>query len=185
MQRKFLLTAIGEDRPGIVSRLTEVLVSQNANLEESRMAILGGEFAAIVLIAVPEDVDVDVLTVELGKLQKDGITVTLKKTTPLDAARFADCVQYRLELTGADHEGIVFKISQLLRNHSINIQTMETEVVPAPMTATPLFQLRAVIAAPRTLSFGELKKQLDKVAEAESVDINIKEVDASTACAKR
>ncbi|MBZ0186776.1 MAG: hypothetical protein K8F91_11050, partial [Candidatus Obscuribacterales bacterium] len=46
MNNQLLVTAVGEDRPGIVARVTEVLSGHGANLEASRMAILGGEFAA-------------------------------------------------------------------------------------------------------------------------------------------
>ena len=45
-----VLTAIGEDRPGIVDDLTRVLLNAELNIEDSRMSLLGGEFAIILLL---------------------------------------------------------------------------------------------------------------------------------------
>lgn len=182
MQNKFLLTVVGEDRPGIVARLTEVLVKHEANLEESRMAILGDEFAAIVLISVSDN-KLDNLKKELSSLEKEGIQITYKGTQPLGSERFAGYSWYRLHLTGADHEGIVFKVAQMLRERSINIQSMETDVVPAPETATPLFKLDATIVVPATIRSAELEKELSRIGEEEMVDIVIKEVDSAKAVA--
>ncbi len=45
-----VLTAVGPDRPGLVSEISSLVLAAGANLEDSRMAILGGEFALLVLV---------------------------------------------------------------------------------------------------------------------------------------
>jgi glycine cleavage system regulatory protein len=40
-----VVTAVGQDRRGTVKMITDVVVTHFANIEESRMARLGGEFA--------------------------------------------------------------------------------------------------------------------------------------------
>ena len=40
-----VLTALGPDRPGLVNEISAMVLAAGANLEDSRMAILGGEFA--------------------------------------------------------------------------------------------------------------------------------------------
>ena len=49
MRRWFILSAIGTDRPGLVADLAQLIYDCDANLEDSRMTILGNEFAAILL----------------------------------------------------------------------------------------------------------------------------------------
>ena len=50
-QKTYLvLSALGEDRPGIVSQLSKVLLEAGCNIEDSRMAVLGGEFAVMLLV---------------------------------------------------------------------------------------------------------------------------------------
>src|SRR4051812_38699482 len=72
MKTQLLVTLFGEDKPGIVARVTELFVANGANLEESRMAILGGEFAAIMLVSIEAD-KVEALKSKLEKLSSEGI----------------------------------------------------------------------------------------------------------------
>ena len=51
MQNNFVLTVTGPDRIGIVERVTGLLFERGANVETSRMARLGGEFAMLLLVA--------------------------------------------------------------------------------------------------------------------------------------
>jgi glycine cleavage system transcriptional repressor len=182
MKQQLLVTAAGEDRPGIVARLTEIFVKHGANLEESRMAILGGEFAAIILISIPSE-NVQALEKELSGLKSETITATTKATKPLDPQRFANHHQYELILNGADHEGIVHNVSTFLRDRSINIESMETTVVPAPVTGSPLFKMKAALIVPPTISAAELNKHLAEIGTAQGVDISISE--RQPAAAKR
>lgn len=49
-----VLTAVGPDRPGLVSEIASAIHRAGANLEDSRMAILGGEFALLLMVSGPE-----------------------------------------------------------------------------------------------------------------------------------
>ncbi len=172
MRTQLLVTSVGEDRPGIVARLTEIFVANNANLEESRMAILGGEFAAIMLVSLPA-ANLASLEKDLAKLQTEGISASARKTEVKDPQRYRAYESYEILLKGADHEGIVHTVSCQLRDLRINIQTVETLVVHAPVSGSPLFQLRAMVQAPPDLSRAQLKESLDKIAAQESVDIEL------------
>lgn len=180
MRTQLLVTSVGEDRPGIVARLTEIFVANQANLEESRMAILGGEFAAIMLVSLPTEKE-SALAASLSKLQSEGISVVTKKTAQLKADRFEGYANFRLLLTGADHEGIVFRVSSYLKDNSINIQAVDTKVVNAPETGSPLFEMRASIQVPPNCRVSELRKDLNRIADEETVDIELHESAAPAA----
>ena len=51
MRRWFAMSAIGRDRPGIVADLAELIYECDCNLEDSRMTILGSEFAVLLLLS--------------------------------------------------------------------------------------------------------------------------------------
>jgi glycine cleavage system transcriptional repressor len=170
VKAELLVTSVGEDRPGIVARLTEVFVKHGANLEESRMAILGGEFAAIMLTTLPEE-KVPELQNALGKLKDEGITVTTKLTRRLEAPK--GFTQYTLILSGADHEGIVHNVAARLRDKMVNIESLETEVINAPLSGIPLFTMKATLQAPAGLRVEDLRSSLAEIANAESVDIEL------------
>ncbi len=172
MKEHLLVTAVGEDRPGIVSHLAEVITRHGANMEDSRMTVLGGEFAAIALVTVPEAKEAELLK-DLESLAKEKIHVTTKKTKAPDASRFKGYTNYQISLEGADHEGIVHKITSYLKNHGINIQSMETELVPAPETGTPLFCMNAIVSVPPSINFKTLNEELDAIGAEEAVDVDV------------
>ncbi|MBS2007517.1 MAG: glycine cleavage system protein R [Cyanobacteria bacterium SZAS TMP-1] len=172
MKNQLLVTAIGEDRPGIVAKLTEIVAKHGGNLEASRMALLGGEFAAISLVTVPA-AKMKELETALGALSKEGLTVICKETTGVSSERFAGHSFYKIALTGADHEGIVHKISAHLRDLNINFQSVDTDVTNAPVTGTPLFTLHATIAVPASISYEALSRDLATLADEEAVDIDL------------
>ncbi len=172
MTNHLLVTAVGEDRPGIVAKITEVLVSHGANLEESRMAILGGEFAAVMLVT--GQMDASELQKDLSALEKDGIAVTTRSTKPISAERYRDHTACEIFLRGADHEGIVHSVSSQLKDKDINIQSVHTEVISAPVSGSPLFCMNATILVPPSLPVETLKSDLARIGDAQSVDIELK-----------
>ena len=50
-----VLTSIGADRPGLVDTVSEYVYSRGGNVEASRAATLGGEFAMIMLVSGEAD----------------------------------------------------------------------------------------------------------------------------------
>ena len=57
--RWVVLSAIGRDRPGLVAELAQLVYDCDANLEDSRMTILGSDFAMLLLCSStnPESAD--------------------------------------------------------------------------------------------------------------------------------
>jgi len=51
MESYLVITALGEDKPGIVDKLSQTVAECGCNVVDSRMTVLGGEFAVIQLIS--------------------------------------------------------------------------------------------------------------------------------------
>ena len=47
-----IISAVGSDRPGIVSEISGVITRHGGNVEESRMSRMGSDFAMIILISI-------------------------------------------------------------------------------------------------------------------------------------
>ena len=45
-----VISAVGADHPGLVNDLSRSILEYGCNIEDSRMTVLGGEFAAILLV---------------------------------------------------------------------------------------------------------------------------------------
>jgi len=172
MKTYLVVTLTCPDRPGIVDRITEVIADYSANWEESRMAHLGGEFTGIVMISVPQQ-EAEAVAEALRALSDEQMTVTVKITRSAASESMAGYVLYSLRLRGADHEGIVHKVSHYLAGHGVNVETMDTEVVRAPMSATRLFHMAAQIKVPTELSLSELNENLELIGHELGVDIEV------------
>ena len=55
MQSSFIVTFIGDDRPGLVEQLSSAIERCGGNWQESRLSQLGGKFAGLVLVTLAED----------------------------------------------------------------------------------------------------------------------------------
>src|SRR5262245_16731267 len=115
-----ILTAIGPDQVGLVENLSAFISRRGCNIEDSKMAVLYGEFAVIVLIS-GERTNLNRLAGECREIEKEtGLTVTLK--TPSERKTSKAFLPYRLTASCLDHPGIVHQISGLLRSLGVNIE---------------------------------------------------------------
>ena len=172
MRRNLVLTLTGPDQIGIVDRVTEAVLRDGGNVEASRMARLGGEFAVLMLVSVPAE-GLDQLCRGILGLQDEGYAVAARETQQTDPARYAGWVPYQIEVTGADHEGIIHNITHRLAEHGINIESMDTGTVTASMSGTPLFTMAAVILVPPELAYRTLQSDLQNGADDLNVDIDV------------
>jgi glycine cleavage system transcriptional repressor len=174
MAKAFMvITAVGRDRRGTVEMITDVVVNHSANIEESRMARLGGEFAVIMLLSLPDD-NRSALEKNLKSLNEKGLTVISRQTDLSRIEAFKGYVPYEIAVIGADHEGIVNRVARYLASEQINIEEMDIRVTNAPNTGTPLFSMNAKVQAPPQLSLNQLRKKLAVVGDELDVDIEVK-----------
>jgi glycine cleavage system transcriptional repressor len=175
MAKEYLVvTIIGPDKRGTVAKITDVIVDYSANIEESRMARLGGDFAVIMLISLNNG-DREGLLVGLNELLDGQEAQLFVKETDLARTRiFEGFVPYEISVIGADHEGIVHEVAEQLAEARIQIETMDTHVTPAPVTGTPLFSMQAAIQAPPDLTLHQLRELLSDLSDELFVDIDVK-----------
>jgi glycine cleavage system transcriptional repressor len=173
-----VITAIGSDRPGLVDEISSFLASRNINIEDSRMAVLGGEFAVILLASGKAGFD-EKLEKDLPALQnKTGLNILIKQTTAPHERKIKPSIPHRLVATSMDHPGIVHEITRILHNRAINIESMETRVTNAPLSGAPIFKMKCVINIPFELKLATIRKELEKLGDRMDIDIEIEAVDS-------
>jgi glycine cleavage system regulatory protein len=165
----FILTVIGDDRPGLVSAISAPVNAHGASWERSQMSRLAGKFAGIVLVAVPDD-RLDALVADLAALKDQGLQVSVERT---DKHVERESMRLHLELLGADHPGIVAEISTSLADRGVSIEELSTDVRDAPMAGGTLFEARALLVAPPTTSTDALRSMLEELADELMVEIRL------------
>ncbi|MBH3339583.1 ACT domain-containing protein [Pseudomonas mendocina] len=165
-----VLTVIAEDQPGLVERLAGCVAKHGGNWLESRMARMAGQFAGIVRVDVPAEAHGGLIK-ELEALGAQGIRVQLAASGSEPGGRFA---AIRLELVGNDRPGIVRDITRVLAEQGVNLESLLTEVAPAPMSGELLFTAEALLAVPETLALEQLQARLETLADDLMVELNLR-----------
>ena len=165
-----VLTVIGDDRPGLVGELSAVISAHGGNWLRSSMAQLAGKFAGIVEVEVAADT-AEALQQALDRLA--GLRVTAARAQAPKSAPPGR--RLKLALVGHDRVGIVREVSQVLANHAVNVESLETNTSSAPMSAAVLFHALAELTAAPGLDAGALTRELERISHDLMVDITLDE----------
>ncbi|AEJ19167.1 glycine cleavage system protein R [Gracilinema caldarium] len=172
MKQQVLVTAVGKDRIGIVDDLSKEILDRSCNIEESRMALLGGDFAILLLISGPAD--------RLARLIKDKnllenrLQLTIQMGYTAASPNTINAIPYILESSSLDTPGIVHSVSTVLRRYGINITDLETNTESAPMTGAPLFIIKAQLLIPTDVSIISLRKELEELELNYNLDLRLR-----------
>lgn len=172
---KYAVTVVGRDRPGIAAAVAEALYAAEANIEDSRMSILGGHFAMMLVVSL-EDAAASELNARLesvrGELALDHAVAESIEDATGDARPAPTHV---LTVYGADHPGIVAAVCDSLAARGVNIDDLATRVVGA--AAKPVYTVICELTLPGDLEPSALAADLDGVAVAQGVEVSLRELD--------
>jgi glycine cleavage system transcriptional repressor len=172
MHTNIVFTLTGTDRIGIVEEVTQLLLDLGGNVETSRMARLGGEFAILMLVSMPSK-QLANLDKSIENLIAQGYKATTSQTEQTYAEAHPGWLPYQIEIHGADHEGIIHQIARDLSRRGINIESMDTGITRAPNSGTPLFTMTALVAVPPGVLSQDWEAALEDVGYHLNVDIKV------------
>lgn len=168
MTTYLVLTAIGDDKPGLVGQLAQVVSRNSGNWLESSMSRLAGKFAGILRVSVPDD-HADQLVSELETLS-DSLKMVIEQVSGEQPADISQSLT--LSLVGNDRPGIIREISAALASQRVNVEELNTECTIAPMSGETLFNAEASLKVPMDLNLDELQSNLEQIADDLIVDIH-------------
>ncbi|MDH5173282.1 MAG: glycine cleavage system protein R [Gammaproteobacteria bacterium] len=170
METSYIVTFIGDDRPGLVESLSRVIESNRGNWLESRLSQLGGKFAGLVLVMLPGE-NGETLEAELKALSSSGLSV---RVTPASAmAATSPGRSITLTVIGPDRLGIVREISRALAQREVNVVEMDSEVSSAPMSAEMIFRARIDAQIPEHIDLEDLEDSLEEIANVMTLEIEL------------
>ena len=181
MTRRWIVTALGKDRPGIVAGVAKVLYELGCNLEDSAMTRLEGEFTIMLIFSVPANVKPEALTRAFRPLERNlRLAVLLKPLTGWEAGRPRKRGQAHLiSVYGADKPGIVFRISEMLARAGVNITDVHTHRSPAGRgrTQPSLYMLLLEVELPAGRA-AALERKLRLAAKRLGVTVSLRPAEA-------
>ena len=170
METAYIVTFIGDDRPGLVESLSRVIESNRGNWLESRLSQLGGKFAGLVLVKLPDE-NGAALQADLKALSSTGLSVRVTPAMPLPSSRRGRDITLRV--IGPDRLGIVREISRALAQREVNVVEMDSEVSSAPMSAELIFRARIDAEIPDHVDLDDLEDSLEEIAETMTLEIEL------------
>ncbi len=173
---QLVISAIGSDRPGIVNALSQLIVQNNGNIDDSRMTVLGGEFAIILLISASSDQLVtieQVIKQQAGSLKLNIISKQTSGSMLSDSETAEKRIPYIVEVLAMDNPGIVYKLADFFSSREINIQSLQTDRYPAPHTGTQMFAIEMIISVPQAIIVNDLREDFMDLCDDMNLDASI------------
>jgi glycine cleavage system transcriptional repressor len=177
-QREFLLLSATEaDRSGLVADLTGYIADRGCNVEDSRIAVLGG-YAGLMVLLSGEPAELRAVLDDLEQLrEQSGIRAVPRRVAVRRTAADLEPSHHVVEASAIDHEGIIHALAEAVRRGGGNILELESTTEAAPMSGEPLFTLRMSVRFPDQADQREqLGKELEAVAQAQGVELDVRPV---------
>ena len=128
--KSILISVLGDDKPGLLDSLSEIIVSNDGDWIESNMSTIEAKFAGILRVNVPAK-NAKKLIKELTS-SKLGLQIACEETVPVT---HSDYKSYNIELIGQNHVGIINKLSHVLTYElKANVEGIKTEIIDASMS---------------------------------------------------
>lgn len=177
---RVVVTAFGPDRPGIVAAVTGVLVHHGANLADTAMTNLAGQFAMVLVVDVPAGEDAPGLEQALFEETTDlGLTVAVRPL-PEDEEHPRAAVggeqAWAVSVYGADQPGIVHRVTTVLARRAANVVDLTTRTIGTP--EEPVYVMLLDVTLPVGDDVEELQAELASLADDLRVEIHLRADDA-------
>ena len=137
----YMLTLIGEDKPGIVAAITKALFDLGFNLGETSMLRLGGNFTIMMMVsgsheeAYLHDQLRPVIEAQGMRLHIDPIQAHLHEHL---------LPNIQVTVSGADRAGIVAQVTGALAEAGFNILDLESDVAGTAAKPVYIMQIAGV-----------------------------------------
>jgi glycine cleavage system transcriptional repressor len=168
MSQLIVISAVGTDRTGVVQDISKVILACGGNIEESRMTILGSEFAMLMLVSGNWHT-LSRLESGLEKLSaNDSLTVSIRKTA--ETATKGDRMPYAVDIISLDQQGIVYNLADFFASRDIEIADVATRRYAAAHTGAPMFSVQMAINVPASVHIAQLRDEFLEFCDRLNLD---------------
>jgi len=170
-----LLTVVSPDRPGVIEQISAAVAEHGGNWQGGRFCRLGGQFAGIVQVQLPET-DAQLLRERLSALSENGVRIEVTENVPAEIDPNNATIQ--LELMAGDRPGIMRELAAQLAKLGVNVEDLSTECVSAPMSGEALFKASATVRLSGEVGEENIREALESLSDDIMVEI-ITELDVT------
>ena len=174
MEQRFIMTAFGRDRVGIVADVTEIMYELGCNLEDATMTRLSDEFAIIFLFTSQDPELEPKLDTACRRLEHDkSVTAFFRPLGPEPLTPDLSLPRRTLHLEGVDQTGIVSRFSRFLANSRVNILFLQSERRFIPQSGTALYIVDMDVEIPYDLGLEAFQAELRRLGDELHVEAKL------------
>ena len=180
--KNFVVTILGKDAPGIIADITCVFAKYRANLEDINMAILGNEFAMIMVVKTDGKKIEKIKQTASNILAKRKLIAYWKPINGCDNGakrRKNKTVRYIVSAIGKDKVGIVYRTSSLFSKYKFNITDLTCKKLGTKKRA--IYSLLLEVNILCSFNIKILKAKLNTLKKILKVDFSIQRVETFNA----
>lgn len=173
MAKRWIVTAIGQDQPGIVAGVTQALYKLGCNLEDSAMTRLEGEFTIMLIFSAKTAVTAERLRRAFAPAEKKlGLSVYLKPLSRKEATQpKARGSVYRISVYGGDRPGIVYQVADYLARLKANVTDVHTH--RSVGAAPSLYLMVLEVELPGRADSASLERKLKALGKKLGVQVSV------------
>ncbi len=166
MPKRFIMTAFAQDRMGVVADISKIIFDQKCNLEDTEMTQLEDEFAIMLLFTSKQEGILEQLNKECRRLEKEkGITAFVRQLTEEWSKDSSTFTLHHIHAECVDHAGIIYKMSEFLTSHNINVAKLYSRRRRQAGTGTFIYTVEIDIEVPNEMSLEDLEHELQDLGE--------------------
>jgi len=174
MNNRYMMTAFGKDRIGIVADVTRLLYEYDCNLEDTTMNMLSDEFTLNLLFSSKSNDIEEQLSRECRRLELEkGISAFVRALPDSEAKGVNGFKKCTLHIECLDQVGIVYKTSKFLAENKLNIMHLNSTAKPSPESGATIHCMDIQIQVPGDVSLDQVEDDLTVMADEMQVDINM------------
>lgn len=173
MTNYLVVTAMGADRPGLVSRLSRLASECECDIVDSRMALFGNEFTLIMMISGSWAAITKIETLLPGLSVELELLMVMKRTSKHTPKNFISRIE--VSVNGQDQRGTMKRITEFLADRSLDLAAVRSHADDDNLTQTILF----TINVPEKVDLVKLENSIHELATELSLDCSINHMQAS------
>lgn len=170
------LTFIGKDRPGIIAGVSRALFETGGNIEDTTMTILEGQFAMILLAALPHPPAEKKVKQGLESLKRKWGLNYFWERLPSDLVRGEKhppgTQSYVVSVIGKDRTGIVYETSRILARSQLNITDLNSKILGKGKKS--VFAMVLEVDVPKGFKIKRLEPAWNGLRRRLKVDVSVK-----------
>ena len=168
MKQLIAISAIGNDRTGLVYDLTRVVVDCGGNILESRMTALGNEFAMLLLVV--RQLAHARQARERAHQARRILRADAHRASHRDRPPRTDMVTYTADVVCLDQPGVLHALSGFFSSRGIDIGDISTRTYNAAHTGAPMFSVYMVVHVPTRIHIAALREEFMDLCDHMNLD---------------